>query len=257
MTYGAEVWDIQKQVLKTALQEADKVITISTFTRGKIIDQIKEIESNIHIIPCMADEQRFGPEKRDETLREQLSLPADATVLLTVCRLESRESFHSYDVVIDALDDIQESIGEVHYILVGRGNDEARVREKVQKLGLKKCVHLVGYVPDEELPHYYTLSDLFIMPSLLEGFGIVYLEALLSGIPVIAGNRDGSQDAVFDDQLGILVDPEKKDEMVAAVLEMVERRKEGDYPAATLRRLVLERFGLAAYKKSVEQLFIP
>lgn len=74
-----------------------------------------------------------------------------------------------------------------------------------------------GGIDGEELPDHFRLADVFVMPSTAEGFGIVFLEALASGLEVISGNRDGSVDPLADGALGATVDPDNREELVAAL----------------------------------------
>ena len=87
-------------------------------------------------------------------------------------------------------------------------------------MSLENNVFLVGFIAEEEITDHYQLADLFIMPSKKEGFGIVFIEAMACGLPVIAGNQDGSVDALKNGELGMLINPENKDEMLEK-LEMV------------------------------------
>jgi phosphatidylinositol alpha-1,6-mannosyltransferase len=77
-------------------------------------------------------------------------------------------------------------------------------------------------VPPEELPDYFRLADVFVMPSAYEGFGIVFLEAMATGVHVIAGSQDGSRDALCDGALGTLVDPENGEELASAILAALD-----------------------------------
>jgi phosphatidylinositol alpha-1,6-mannosyltransferase len=78
-------------------------------------------------------------------------------------------------------------------------------------------VRFAGHVAPEELPDYLRLADLLVMPSTGEGFGIVFLEAMASGVPVVGGNRDGSLDPLADGELGRVIDPDNQEELVSAV----------------------------------------
>ena len=78
----------------------------------------------------------------------------------------------------------------------------------VEEKNLTNNFILTGYIEDKELTDHYLLADVFVMPSTQEGFGIVFLEALVCGLPVIAGNKDGSVDALLNGKLGKLIDPD-------------------------------------------------
>jgi phosphatidyl-myo-inositol dimannoside synthase len=101
--------------------------------------------------------------------------------------------------------------------VVGDGDDRPRLEALAADLGLTERVRFVGLVGSEELPDYFRLADVFVMPSTGEGFGIVFLEAIASGIAVIGGNSDGSLDALADGVLGSPIDPEKNEELVSAI----------------------------------------
>src|SRR5690606_22354428 len=120
----------------------------------------------------------------------------------------SSEQYKGYDRVIQSLAEIRRHVPDAHYLIVGRGDDSERVRTLAREHNLADHITLAGFVPDNELPDHYALCDLFIMPSKGEGFGIVFLEALASGKPVLGGNRDGSRDPLMDGELGALVDPD-------------------------------------------------
>src|SRR5262249_8559065 len=78
-----------------------------------------------------------------------------------------------------------------------------------------------GMVAPKELADYYRVADVFVMPSTQEGFGIVFLEAAASGLPLIGGNRDGSLDALADGSLGIGIDPENRTDLALALLQAI------------------------------------
>src|SRR5262249_25265519 len=90
---------------------------------------------------------------------------------------------------------------------------EALATEK----GVAEKVRFAGLVPLKELPDYFRLADVFVMPSMCEGFGIVFLEAMASGIPVIGGNKDGSVDPLADGVLGTARNPEDDKELASAI----------------------------------------
>ena len=118
---------------------------------------------------------------------------------------------------------------------------------------MQDAVVLAGFVPDEELSEHYNLCDLFAMPSKAEGFGIVYLEALACGKPVLAGNKDGSRDALNDGELGLLVDPDDTAEIASEVIRVLRRQHPHPnlFRPELLRQRVTELFGVETFKRNV------
>jgi glycosyltransferase involved in cell wall biosynthesis len=186
-------------------------------------------------------------------LLKRLNLTLSRKIILTVARLVGAERYKGYDTMLSALASVRRSVPEVHYIIAGDGPDRRRVEGLVQELGLSDCVTLVGFVPDAELVDYYNLCDVFAMPSKGEGFGIVYLEAMACGKPVLAGNKDGSVDALRGGDFGVLVDPDSIEEISAALIQLLQKRHPHflvNHPDL-LRKSVIEVFGLDAFRSTL------
>ena len=108
------------------------------------------------------------------------------------------------------------------------------LRSVAQTFDVAGRVIFAGKVPHEELPDYFRTADVFVMPSVKEGFGIVFLEAAACGLPVIGGNRDGSVDALADGVIGTLVDPEDP-AMIAKAIDSAFRSRPRDGLKAVAR----------------------
>lgn len=141
-------------------------------------------------------------------------------VLLTVGRLVPRKGI---DTVLEALSLLHEGFPGISYRIAGAGPDEARLRTLVERLELQNIVQFLGKVPDDALPDVYRQADIFVMPvreeaqgASIEGFGIVYLEASASGLPVIVGRSGGAVEAVLDGETGLVA--ESNAEAVATAL---------------------------------------
>ena len=100
---------------------------------------------------------------------------------------------------------------------MGDGDDRGRLESLAAQCAVAKNVQFAGLVPPEELPDYFRLADVFVMPSTGEGFGIVFLEAMATGVCVIAGNQDGSADPLADGELSWAVDPDNEQELISAI----------------------------------------
>ena len=159
-----------------------------------------------YILPNCVDLERFKPLHRDVSLVERYGLQSNK-VILTVGRLASDERYKGFDQVIELMPQLINRFPNLKYLIVGDGSDRRRLEEKVEALGLSDRVIFTGYVPKSEQVAHYNLADVYVMPSTGEGFGIVLLEAVACGVPVVGSRVDGSREALLDGQLGRLVDP--------------------------------------------------
>jgi asparagine synthase (glutamine-hydrolysing) len=230
-------------VLKWAGRRIHLLLAVSRFTATKIADWGVRPQ-RIKLLPNTVDGEIFRPFRRAPAAKE--------TTLLTVSRLEASEQYKGIDKVINALQEICSRCPCTRYVIVGKGDDLPRLRALAHEVGVADRVDFRGFVPDEALPTLYNEADLFVMPSRMEGFGIVFLEALSCGVPVIAGNRDGSVDAVLDGRVGILVDPQDSRELEQAIQDMIEKKVDGRLlDPSFLREEALTHYGFEWFRQSV------
>lgn len=211
-----------------ALRHADKVIANSDFTQRTLVEMGVAPE-RIEIIHPGVDTERFRPGLPFEDLRERLRLAADARLILSVGRLSRRKGF---DTVIRGIPSLLKSGLDVHYAIIGIGEDEAYLRQLASEHGVTSRVHQLGHVPMEELPRWYNACDLFVLANReiagdTEGFGIVFLEAAACGKAAIAGVAGGVGSAVLDGVTGRCVDgadPVAVGAMLGELLNADEKR---------------------------------
>ena len=159
------------------------------------------------------DRFRFKP---SETTRH--SKP----VILTVGRLVARKGI---DTVIRSIPNLLSELPDLEYRIGGEGPDRPHLEKLASELGIRHAVSFLGRVEEEALPGLYRDADIFVMPvredqASIEGFGMVFLEASASGLPVIAGRSGGAVEAVRDGETGILIEPDNVDQLAAAILEL-------------------------------------
>ncbi|MDB9313668.1 glycosyltransferase family 4 protein [Spirulina sp. CS-785/01] len=199
-THGKEVWYPLPGYDQAALQKARLIWTVSRYSRDRLCESNHVSPDKMRLLPCVVDGQTFTPAPKPAYLQERYQL-GDAKVLMTVARLWSGDPYKGVDVTIRALPQIVAVFPHVKYLVIGRGDDKPRLEQLAKDLGMRDRVIFAGFVPDEELPDHYRVSDAYIMPS-QEGFGIVYLEAMATGIPVLSGDSDGSADPLQDGRMG-------------------------------------------------------
>lgn len=254
--YGVDAWNVQNPIKKQALQAAEKIISISGYTSDRLLKEQNLNPDKISLLPVTFDTSRFQIASKPEYLLERYGLDSNQPVILTVTRLCQTDGYKGYDKIIQALPQIRQQIPNIHYVLVGKGDDRSRIEQLVESLNLQTCVTLAGFVPDQELSDYYNLCDVFAMPSKGEGFGIVYLEALASGKPTLGGNQDGAIDALCHGELGALVNPDDVDAIAQTLTQILQ----GTYPNSlmyqpeALRQKVINRFGFECFKHTLSQL---
>ena len=251
LTYGKEVWYPLESPFREALQRAAEVWTISRYSRD-LLCQANQIDpEKVRLLPCVVDGDRFTPGQKSEALLERYDL-RHARVLMTVARLWSGDIYKGVDVTIRALSAIAKVCPDVKYLVVGRGDDQPRLARLAAELGVADRVAVAGFVPTEALVEHYRLADAYIMPS-QEGFGIVYLEAMACGVPVLSGDRDGSADPLQDGRLGWQVPHRDPEAVAAACIEILkggDRRCDRDW----LRQESLAQFSRPALKAQLAKL---
>jgi phosphatidyl-myo-inositol dimannoside synthase len=251
MTHGKEVWQPLPAATKSSLQKAARIWTVSRYTCQVACDVNNLNPANVEILPCAVNGDYFTPGPKPTGLLERYGL-TDAKVLITVARLWSGDIYKGVDITIQALPQIARVFPEVKYLVIGRGDDQPRLAQLAKDLGVAERVIFAGFVPTEELVAHYRLADAYIMPS-QEGFGIVYLEAMACGVPVLSGDDDGSADPLQDGKLGWRVPHRDHDAVAAACLEILkgdDQRCDGEW----LREKAIAIFGIEAFQQRLQQL---
>jgi glycosyltransferase involved in cell wall biosynthesis len=195
--------------------------------------------------------------KKPDDLLKRYGITQDNDVLLTLTRLANTEQYKGYDQVIKSLGKLKNDFPEIRYVLAGKYDDEEkkRIKQLIALRDVEDLVILTGFISEEELTDHFLMADLFILPSKKEGFGIVFIEALACGLPVICGNTDGSRDAVKQGELGKAIDPDNLPELEAEVLKCLQNR-----PSVTerahLQQKCMSYFNSDNYIEQLENLII-
>ncbi len=254
MTHGIEVWSPLRGFKLQLLKQADRIIAVSRFTAEKLISVQGLNPEKITVLPNCLDPFFKFPDtfSKPGYLMQRYGLRPDQPVLLTISRLNAREGYKGYDKVLACLPELLANYPNLQYILAGKSDEKEhrRLTNIIRELGLESCVHLPGFLPDTELSDHYRLADVFVMPSKKEGFGLVFIEALAHGVPVVAGNADGSAEALQNGRLGLLIDPDDPAAIAGAIRQTLQHP--GD-PAAR-QKAVAEDFNYSDYKARLLQL---
>jgi glycosyltransferase involved in cell wall biosynthesis len=252
VAYGVEAWDLGRRPdLQKCLHHADKIFAISSYTRNRLLDIHGLQEDRVVLLPSTFDAHVFDIAPKPTYLLKRYGLGQNQRIILTVSRLAASERKKGYDQVLRSVTRIRCEIPDIHYIIVGQGDDRPRIEALITDLDLQGYVTLAGDVPDRELSDHYNLCDVFAMPSKQEGFGIVFLEALACGKPVLGGNKDGSVDPLCNGELGALVDPDNLEEIVQTLLQLLKGTYSNPivYKPEMLRQKVIDIYGFQEFSR--------
>jgi phosphatidylinositol alpha-1,6-mannosyltransferase len=204
------------------LRHANRVVANSDNTRNELRRMGVNPEKITVIYPGV-DIHCFRPDLPFDDLREGLGWREGQKLLLSVGRLSRRKGF---DMVIRCLPQLLQQGLDIHYVVIGIGEDDDYLKQVASELGVNECVHLLGHVAPQDLPRWYNACDVFVMPNRdingdTEGFGMVYLEAAACGKPAIAGKAGGTGNAVIDGSTGLRVDGERAGEITSALSRLL------------------------------------
>lgn len=199
----------------------------------------------IHVVYPGVDAVRFHPDAAGAAdLRARLIGDRDDLLLLTVGRLQRRKG---HDLVLASLAELRRAGRRVRYVIVGDGSERDRLSGLSAELGLDDMVTFTGPVAAEELPAYFAAADIFCHPNRIdgndiEGFGIVFLEAAASGVPVIGGASGGVPEALEDGVTGLLVSGTSAEELTGVITALIDDPERRALMGRAGRRRAVEAF---------------
>jgi len=239
VTWGIEVWSPLPYFRRAALKRADIVLAISRYT-AECVEKLQGVQpSSIRLLPLALD-PTFWREAQ-KPLSNGAGRPAKfppGRVILSVARLSAEEGYKGIDTVIRALPRIKSRVPDVQFVIAGDGDDRPRLEQLARKSGVSELVVFLGSLPasSSELQYAYSNCEIFALPSKGEGFGLVFLEAMAFGKPVIGGAHGGTLDVIQEGVTGYLVTHGNVDQLADALThlltddrlrdEMGERAKE-------------------------------
>jgi glycosyltransferase involved in cell wall biosynthesis len=208
--------------VKFAVKQADRIITVSHNTRKDLLTLFDTDEDKIRVIyeGVSSDYHPIRDPDLLERLRRKYALPEK--FILFVGTIEPRKNLVR---LLEAFNKFKKNKSAAYRLVIagGKGWLYDDVFETVEKLELQQDVIFTGYIPESELPLMYNLSDLFIYPSLYEGFGLPLLEAMACGIPVISSRVSSVPEVAGN--AALLIDPYDSDELTEAMSCVLEDRQ--------------------------------
>ncbi|MEO7773737.1 MAG: glycosyltransferase family 4 protein [Steroidobacteraceae bacterium] len=230
--------------IRQMLRKADAVVGQSRNTVNHV-SSIYGVKRDVELVPLGIERPpRFPPASRS-----QFGIPEDALVLVTVGRLVPRKSTPQLVEVLS-----RAKLANAHLLVVGSGPDEAAIRQLAGEQGFGDRVHLLGQVTDEQKYAALSLADVFVSASQHEGFGLVFLEAMAFGLPVICYDEGGQTDFLASGETGFVVKLNDTDAFTRALRELADTPALRDRCAAHNRDKV-ERYFIDRCAEQYEKTF--
>jgi glycosyltransferase involved in cell wall biosynthesis len=228
-----ELYEARRYRLAEKVRDAAFTAAVSEFTRSQLMALAgAECAPRIHVVRMGVDLERYRAAERPERL------PAEVRVLC-VARLVAHKG---QAVLLRALARLRDDGLPLRATLAGDGPERTRLERLTHELNLESLVEFTGAVSQEELPGLYAAADVFCLPTLAEAMGVVNMEAMATGLPVVSSRLMGVPELVEDGVTGLLVTPGREGELAAALKRLAEdpplRRRLGEGG----RRKVAEEF---------------
>jgi glycosyltransferase involved in cell wall biosynthesis len=206
-----------KKFEKNILEKSNEIVVLSKFTKDKLINIHQILEEKIKVIPGGVNLNKFSPVDDKNKIRERLNIPSNKIILFTVRNLVQRMGLEN---LIIAFNDLINQNKKINLVIGGEGNLKTGLMALARSFGIENHIHFVGFIPEEQLPSYYQMADLFVLPTKeLEGFGLVTLEALASGLPVLGTPIGGTKEIIGKFDSSFLFKGNDPDSMAELIME--------------------------------------
>ena len=234
--------------LKFLLNRADKII----ITQPNYIDSspyLKSYKNKIEVIPNGVDVNKFKPIEVDK---------GDKSIIFFLSLLDKFHRYKGLNYLLSALKIVKKEISDVKLIVGGKGKLMSEYKNMANSHGLKDNIEFHGFIPDEKIVEYYNKCNVFVLPSISstqEGFGIVLLEALACGTPVISTEIVGVAEDVKRNNAGIIVPPKDPEALADAIIKLLDDKDLTKKMGANGRGLVEEKYTWKRVAEMTEKVY--
>jgi glycosyltransferase involved in cell wall biosynthesis len=251
--HGVEVWEPLRGLRRRALRHADLVLAPSRDTAQQVATQQEVAEERIRVLPWSLDPQFEAL----VAAGSRPTLPANfpqGRVILTVGRWLADERYKGMDTLITALPRLLMRWPELQLVLIGSGDDRAWLEDFAEKNGVMMHVHFLSGLSYAEIAACYGACEVFALPSRGEGFGLVYLEAMACGKPVIGGAHGGAPEIIQDGVTGYLVPHGDPIQLATALQTLLADPAHAKELGARGKQNVEYGFRFSAFAKSLKKI---
>lgn len=240
---------LANRFIRSSLEKADALIADSNFTGEEILRTFRVKDSKVHVVHCAPGTVMRNVEGTELVLKEKYGI--DGHYILFVSTIEPRKNLITLVKAFEQLK-VRHGLAE-HLVIVGKAGWDSR--DTLKYIAASKhsdSIRMMGFVPDKDLPCFYAKAALFVYPSLMEGFGIPPLEAMLCGCPTLTSNTSSLPEVVGDEEM--MFDPMDRDSLARKMLSILTDK---DYRDKNIRKGLenVKRFDWQASAKQIRDIY--
>lgn len=229
--YDVRHHPLPRRILSRVTSMAAAIVTVSEYFKAYASDELDVAPERIYVASSGVDMSQFSPPKQRKT--------HDGCRLISVGRLEK---IKGHDILLDALKLLKTQGHELSLTLIGDGKERDRLEILVRENALESIVHFLGNQPPESVITHLQKSDIFVMPSRDESFGVACLEAMATALPVVASRVGGLTEFIEHGVTGLLFQSEQAEELADAIMSLVRDSKYRIHMGTKARELVKKKY---------------
>ena len=237
--YGARLDKRIDYMIRKALNKSDCIFASS----NEMYEEVTRLVDNhekVHLVPNGVDTQNLNTDIDGSAIRKKLGI----TSKFVVFTLRSHEPKYGIEYLIRAAEIVCKQKKNIAFVIAGDGSLRDYHQNLVAELGIQNNVIFPGIISQSEKPFYFAMSDVCVVPSLQEAFGLVVSEAMACGKPVIASQVGGIPDQVSDSKTGFLVQPRDTKAIAERIIWLADNPDEARRMGSAGRRIVESKFDL-------------
>ena len=242
-----EEYDSKNPKLIYSWKNADVLIRVNKID----LPLLKNVNNNSVCIPNGFDKKKFYPLNK-EVCRDKLNLPKNKKIIFSLSNLIERKG---YKYSIESISRVIKKKKDILYLIGGSGPLKDKLQKQIVDSNLQDGVRLVGSIPDDKLNLWMNACDLFVLPSLSESFGIVQIEAMACGKPVVATKNGGSEGIITSEDYGLLCEPANPKELAENILVALNKNWDEEYILNYAKQFTWEKIAkeiIRVYKDVME-----
>ncbi len=244
---------IIKLIEKMNFKGCNKIIVLSKFSKQFLVDNYHIKPQKIIVIRGGVDINKFSPPENRFLMRGNLSLPKDKTIILTARRLVARMGLEN---LIFAMEDVIKAENNFLLLIIGEGFLKNKLAKLIKKLNLEKYVNLIGSVDADKMALYYKAADFFVLPSEHdEWFGLVTLEALSSGLPVLGTPLGGTKEILERFNKDYLFKGISAKDIAKGIINFLRSKKDFAAISQKCRQFVLKNYSWEKVSNETETVY--